>query len=129
MKYFSGYIQGISNTPCKQQTTLDTFIQVSIMTSFNQENLLEKIAEQNEIIKNYATQIETLQMKNYSLQQENKQTLDELRAKEFDMTEMKDDLDEALDMVSVYERQTLPDFVPDMETNDENIEEDSPNKR
>ena len=45
------------------------------------------------------------------------------------MTEMKDDLDEALDMVSVYERQTLPDFVPDMETNDENIEEDSPNKR
>lgn len=99
------------------------------MTSFNQENLLEKIAEQNEIIKNYATQIETLQMKNYSLQQENKQTLDELRAKEFDMTEMKDDLDEALDMVSVYERQTLPDFVPDMETNDENIEEDSPNKR
>lgn len=89
------------------------------MTSFNQENLLEKIAEQNEIIKNYAAQIEALQMKNYSLQQENKQTLDEIRAKEFELNDMKDDLDEALDMVSVYERQTLPD---------EN-EEDSPNKR
>jgi len=96
------------------------------MTSFNQENLLEKIAEQNKIIKNYAAQIEALEIENYSLrgenkslQQENKllQTLpDELRAK--------DQLDNALD---IYDQQTLPDFVseisePDTEMYDENEE-------
>ena len=99
------------------------------MTSFNHENLLQKIAEQNEIIKNYAAQIEALEIENSSLQQENKllQTLPhELRAKEFELNDMKDELENALDMVSVYERQTLPDVVSEIsqpeETYDENEE-------
>ena len=117
------------------------------MTSFNHEKLLEKIAEQNKIIKNYAAQIEALEnyaaqiealeIENYSLQQENKslqqenkllQTLpDEIRAKEFELNDMKDELENALDMVSVYERQTLTDVVseisqPDTEMYDENEE-------
>ena len=91
MKYFSLNTPHTSLThPDLNCKPLDTSID-SIMTSFNHENLLEKIAEQNEIIKNYAAQIEALEIENYSLQQENKllQTLpDELRAKE-----MKDQLD------------------------------------
>ena len=126
LKSFSLYTPDTSIT-CKPRLTL---LLVSIMTSFNHENLLQKIAEQNEIIKNYAAQIEALEIENSSLQQENKllQTLpDELRVKEFELNDMKDELENALDMVSVYERQTLPDVVSEIsqpeeteETYDEN---------
>ncbi len=87
---------------------------------------MEKIAEQNKIIKNYAAQIEALEIENYSLQQENKSLQQENKLLQTlpDELPAKDPLDNALDL---FDQEMLTDVVseisqPDTEMYDENEE-------